>query len=110
VDVNLRLCRNSIRTVQRWQLLAPGELVKEMMDGGGWEDLEEQVCTQLEIGVGKGETELETLTRLIRLERLNFEEAIEKAGAHASDCERELVIRKARVIEWKPPSRSFGPH
>jgi hypothetical protein len=79
------------------------------MDTAGWDDVKEEVCTHLEIGMGNGETELDTMTRLIWLERLNNAAAIQKAVAAALDRERGLVIRKARVLEWKPRSRSSGP-
>jgi hypothetical protein len=35
------------------------------------EDLKEEVCMHLEIGMGIGETELETMTRLVWVERRN---------------------------------------
>jgi hypothetical protein len=78
------------------------------MDASGWEDVREEVCTQLEIGMSKGETELETMTRLVWLERQNSLDAIEKAVAAALELERGLVTRKAKVLPWKPPLRSLG--
>jgi hypothetical protein len=66
------------------------------MDISGWDDLTEEACTHLEIGKGIGESELETMTRLIWLERLNNGYAIEKAVASALAYERGTVIRKAR--------------
>jgi hypothetical protein len=74
-----------------------------------WEDVREEVCTLLEIGMAAGETELDTVTRLIWLERQNNLSAIEKAVAAALDRERGMVTRKARVLQWKPPLRSDGP-
>ena len=81
------------------------------MDSAAWEDVREEICAQLEIGMIKGETELETMTRLVWLERQNNLDAIEKAVTAALDRERGLVTRRARVLEWKPPLRSpDGPH
>jgi hypothetical protein len=77
-----------------------------MMDGADWEDVREEVCTHLEMGKSRGEAELDTVTRLVWLERLNTLNAIEKAVAAALDLERGLTMRKARVLQWKPPSRS----
>jgi hypothetical protein len=79
------------------------------MDAADWEDLREEVCTQLEIGMSKGETELDTVTRLLWLERQNNLDAIEKAVAAALERERGLVTGKARVLQWKPPLRSPAP-
>jgi hypothetical protein len=78
---------------------------------GDWEDVREEVCTHLEIGKSRGESELDTVTRLIWLERVNALDAIEKAvaAALAIDLERGLATRKARVLQWKPPLRSRGP-
>jgi hypothetical protein len=79
------------------------------MDGADWEDVREEVCTHLEIGKSRGESELDTMTRLIWFERLKTLDAIEKAVAAAIDLERGLAIRKARVLQWKPPLRSRRP-
>jgi hypothetical protein len=66
-----------------------------------WEDLREEVCTLLEIGMSQGETELDTVTRLIWLERQKTLEVIENSVATAiKDGE---AARKARVLQWKPP-------
>jgi hypothetical protein len=72
-----------------------------------WEDVREEVCTNLEIGMIKGETELETINRLIWLERQNNLRAIEKAVAEALDRERGLVTRRARVLQWRLPVGSI---
>jgi hypothetical protein len=72
-----------------------------------WVDVKEEICTHLEIGRGMGETEVDTMTRFVWLERQNHLDAIEKAVAAALD--RELVTRKARVLQWKPRLRSPGP-
>jgi hypothetical protein len=79
------------------------------MDIADWEDLREEICTHLEIGRSMGETELDTMTRFVWLERQLHLDAIEKAVAAALDRERGLVTRNARVLQWKPPLRSSGP-
>jgi hypothetical protein len=79
------------------------------MDIADWEDVREEICTHLEIGRSMGETELDTMTRFVWLERQMHLDAIEKAVAAALDQERGLVTRKARVLLWKPPLRSSGP-
>jgi hypothetical protein len=79
------------------------------MDAAGWEDVREEVCTQLEIGMSRGETELDTVTRMIWLERQDKFDAIEKAVTAALNLERGLATRKARVLQWKSPLRSSGP-
>jgi hypothetical protein len=79
------------------------------MDTTGWDDLREEVCTQLENGRNMGEPELDTMTRLIWLERMNTLDAIEKAVTAALDLERGLNMRKAKVLQWKRPLQSSGP-
>jgi hypothetical protein len=79
------------------------------MNTAHWADVREEVCTHLEIGRGMGETELETMTRLLWLERQNNLDAVENAVAAALDRERGLVTRTARVLQWKLPLRSPGP-
>jgi hypothetical protein len=79
------------------------------MNTAHWADVREEVCTHFEIGRGMGETELDTMTRLVWLERRNHLDAIENAGAAALDRERGQVTRTARVLQWKPPLRSPGP-
>ena len=78
------------------------------MNAADWEAVREEICTHLEIGLGRGETELDTMTRLIWLERQNTSKAIEKAVAAAIDRERGLVEKKAKVLAWKRPLRSSG--
>jgi|HubBroStandDraft_5_1064220.scaffolds.fasta_scaffold183100_2 hypothetical protein len=75
------------------------------MDAADWEDVREEICTQLEIGMSKGETELETMTRLVWLERQNSLEAIENAVAAALARERGPITSRARVLQWKQPLR-----
>jgi hypothetical protein len=79
------------------------------MDIADWEDVREEICTHLEIGRGMGETELDTMTRFVWLERQMHLDAIDKAVAAALDRERGLATSKARVLQWKPPLRSSGP-
>jgi hypothetical protein len=73
-----------------------------------WEDVRAEVSAHLELGLSKGETELDIVTRLIWLERQNNLGAIEKAVTAALNRERGLVTRQARVLQWKPPLRSSG--
>jgi hypothetical protein len=78
------------------------------MDTADWEDVREEVRMHLEMGMDAGETELDTVTRLVWLERQNYLGAIEKEVAAALDRERGLVTRKGRVLQWKPPLRLAG--
>ena len=78
------------------------------MDTTDWEDLREEVCTQLEMGMSLGETELDTVTRLIWYERQGRLDAIERAVTAALAVERGAVTQKAKVLPWKPPLRSSG--
>ncbi len=48
------------------------------------------------------------MTRLIWRERQDKFDAIEKAVTAALNLERGLAMRKARVLQWKPPLRSSG--
>jgi hypothetical protein len=73
-----------------------------------WEDVREEVCTKLEIGMSQGETELDVVTRLIWLERQNNLNAIEEAVTKALLRERGLV-KTATVLQWKPRRRLAGP-
>ncbi len=79
------------------------------MDGADWEDVREEVCTLLEIGMSNGETELETMTRMLWLERRNNLEAIERAVSAALEREGGLALSKAKVLQWKLPLRSHRP-
>jgi hypothetical protein len=78
------------------------------MDTTDWEDLREEVCTQLEMGMSLGETELDTVTRLIWHERQGKLDEIDKAVTAALAVERGLITQKAKVLQWKPPLRSSG--
>ena len=60
-----------------------GSLIAERIEIMDWEDVREEVCTQLEIGMSRGETELDTMTRLIWLERQDKVDAIERAVTDA---------------------------
>ena len=86
-----------------------GSLIAERIEIMDWEDVREEVCTHLEAGRAMGETELDTMTRLIWMERQRNLDAIERAVAAALDRERGLLTRKARVLPWKPPLPSVGP-
>jgi hypothetical protein len=79
------------------------------MDSADWEDVREEICTQLEIGMSKGETELETMTRFVWLERQKNLYVIENAVADALAREHGPITSKGRVLQWKQPLRSSGP-
>jgi hypothetical protein len=70
------------------------------MDTTDWEDLREEVCTQLEMGMSLGETELDTVTRLIWHERQGKLDEIDKAVTAALESTRSAQIRcrDARVL------------
>jgi hypothetical protein len=69
-------------------------LIAERIETMDWEDVREEVCTHLEVGRVMGETELDTMIRLIWLERQMHLDAIERAVAAALDRERGLATRK----------------
>jgi hypothetical protein len=79
------------------------------MDSVKWDDVKEEICTQLEIGMSKGETELETMTRFVWLERRHNLQAIENAVADALARQYGPTTSKGRVLQWKQPLRSSGP-
>jgi hypothetical protein len=93
-------------TTKLWQIRALIAERVQTLNISDWEDVREEVCAHLELGLSKGETELDIVTRLIWLERQNNLGAIEKAVAAALDRERGLLTRQARVLQWKPPLRS----
>jgi hypothetical protein len=74
-----------------------------------WEDVREEVCTKLEIGMSQGETELDTVTRLVWIERQGNLDAIEEAIATALRRERGMVPRTATLLQWRPRLRTRGP-
>ena len=86
-----------------------------------WEDLKEEICTQLLIGKENGEAELETMARIVWLERqkcLNLpisgqlrmaaDAALQAAEKTSMDQERGAGLREGNILEWKTRSRSTG--
>lgn len=84
------------------------------MSAGDWEDLREGVCTYLAIGLENGEPELETMTRLVWLERQKSAdlyaalEAIEKVLNNLLKPDRSVTGKNGKVLEWKTGSRRKG--
>jgi hypothetical protein len=80
------------------------------MSNGDWEDLREEVCKCLEIGMNKGETELDTMTRLVWLERQKHLdlcvalETILRVSTAALERERGLAAKKAVILQWGKPN------
>ena len=85
-----------------------------------WEDLKEEICTQLLIGKENGEAELETMARIVWLERqkcLNLlisgqlrmaADAALEAAKKTSIDQQSGGLSKGNVLEWKLRSRSTG--
>jgi hypothetical protein len=77
-----------------------------------WEDVREEVRTYLSIGRENGESELETMTRLVWLERHKSGnlhaalEAIEGFVNAALEGDESAAAKNSNVLEWKPALRS----
>jgi hypothetical protein len=77
------------------------------MSDRDWDDLREEVCTYLAVGLEKGEPELETMTRLVWLEReknANLSAALESIETVVNDLlepNRRAAVRNSNVLEWK---------
>jgi hypothetical protein len=59
------------------------------MSDAGWEDLKEEICTALLLGKENGEAELETMARIVSLERqrcltLTISERLQKVSQSRS--------------------------
>jgi hypothetical protein len=96
------------------------------MSAADWEDLKEEICTELLLGKTNGEAELETITRIVSFERQKYLtltiserlqqffkvalEAVEKPVTSPLDRERFADSRKGKLLEWKTCSRSIGAH
>jgi hypothetical protein len=94
------------------------------MSGADWEDLKEEICTQLLLGRENGETDLETIARIVWLERQKFLtltiserlqevyeaaiEADEKPTTSPVDRERGVDFPKGKLLKWKTRSCSIG--
>jgi hypothetical protein len=79
------------------------------MSNGDWEDLREEVCTYLELGANQGETELDTMTRLVWLERQKHVDlcaALEtalRASTPSLERERGIAAKQAVILQWRKP-------
>lgn len=90
------------------------------MNASAWEDLKEEICMQLLIGKENGEPELETMARIVWLERqkcfnLLISGQLRKAADAAVEAAKKTSIdqqsgglRKGKVLKWKASSRSTG--
>jgi hypothetical protein len=87
------------------------------MSAADWEDLKEEICTELLIVKENGEAELETMARIVWVERqkyftvpiaeqlqLFFEaalEAVDKPVSSPVDRERGADSGKGKLLKWK---------
>jgi hypothetical protein len=73
-----------------------------------WEDMKDRVCTHLEIDSNTGEMELDTITRLIRIERQKHAdlctvlESILSTAAFEREC--GLATKQAPLLKWRNPT------
>jgi hypothetical protein len=86
------------------------------MDAGDWKDLREEVCAHMAIGRETGEPELETITRMLWLERQKYvrltaalAETIEAEATAAREHDLRTAERISNVLTWKPASHPIGP-
>jgi cell division protein FtsI/penicillin-binding protein 2 len=94
------------------------------MSAAEWEDLKEEICTELLIGKENGEAELETMARIVWVERQKyltltiserlqqFFEAALKAVEKpvTSPAERGADSGKGKLLKWKTRSPLIGAH
>jgi hypothetical protein len=100
------------------------------MSAADWEDLKEEICTELLLGKENGEAELETMARIVWVERQKylavpiserlqqfFEaalEAVEKPVTSPVDREHGADSGKGKLLKWKTRARSVwafsAPH
>jgi hypothetical protein len=94
------------------------------MSAADWEDLKEEICAQLFLGKENGEAELETIARIVWLERqkcltlivseqlrkaaVAALEAVEKTVTSPIDQEHGVGFPKGKLLRWKTRSRSVG--
>jgi hypothetical protein len=94
------------------------------MSADYWEDLKEEICTQLLIGKENGEAELETMARIVWLERqkcatLIISEQLRKAAVAAQEVVEETVtspvdqergdsLPKGKLLRWRTHTRSIS--
>jgi hypothetical protein len=95
-----------------------------MSAAADWEDLKEEICTELLLGKENGEAELETMARIVWVERQRyltlaiserlqqfFEaalEAVDKPETSPVDRERGADYPKGKLLKWKSRSRLIG--
>jgi hypothetical protein len=88
-----------------------------------WKDLKEEICTQLLIGKENGETELETMARIVWSERQTCVSSIiseqlrqaavaalvvEETVTSSIDQECEGSRPKGKLLRWRTRSRSMN--
>jgi hypothetical protein len=91
------------------------------MSAADWEDLKEEICTELLIVKENGEAELETMAHIVWLERLKyltvpiseriqqfFEAAVEAVNKPPVNLERGADFPKGKLLKWKTGSCSIG--
>ena len=92
------------------------------MSAADWKDLQEELCTELLLGKENGEAELETMARIVWVERARyltmtiserlkqfFEaalEAVDKPVTSPVDLERGADFPKGKLLKRKTSSRS----
>jgi hypothetical protein len=93
------------------------------MSATAWEDLKEEICTKLLLGKENGEAELETMARIVWVERQKYFtmtiserlkqfyeaalEAVERPVTSPVDGERSADYPKGKLLKWKTRSRSI---
>jgi hypothetical protein len=94
------------------------------MCAADWGDLKEEICTQLFLGKENGEDELETMARIVWLERqkyltLTISERLQQIYEAALEAGEQPVTSpvalepgsdscKGKLLKWKTRSRSIG--
>jgi hypothetical protein len=91
------------------------------MSADNWEDLKEEICTQLLIGRENGEAQIETMARIVWLERQKYLtseqlrkaalaalDAVEKAVTSSTDQQRGVDFPKGKLLTWKTRPRPVG--
>jgi hypothetical protein len=91
------------------------------MCAADWEDLKEEICTELFLGKENGEAELETMARIVWAERQRYLtltisellqqffkaalEAVEQPVSPPVGRERGAASDKGKLLRWKTSSR-----
>jgi hypothetical protein len=94
------------------------------MSAADWEDLKEEICTELLLGKENGEAELETMARIVSFEREQYLtltiserlqqffqvalEAVEKPVTSPVNLEHGADYPKGKLLKWKSRSRLIG--